>query len=394
MADLPQNQQPTPTLTSDAPTSGQPESTSLIITPSRKPKTTKIVLALLSFFLIFASIPAAVYLVKQRQEIRKRAAYCAICDKDIGECERDKGRLTGFSCQYAPPECPEKGKTWQPDENCEAEPTVAPSPPVGEECTVSWHPQGKDYDGVHVGGACLAAHAQNCNERPGSFTRYHCPSGWGGGEGGGCGQNQAGPINFTVDSNDYWKTVCIDDFGGLPSNCPPGQIDGSIIKPDGAHSYGYSIFSIPDELCAPTSTPTPTPTPTKTPPELKPSPTPTPTPTKTPPELKPSPTPTPTPTSTPPSYDTQCEDCKAYDENWNEIIDLSTISIGQTVHFVTWGFTTHPEGITKARFRINDGTWQETTSKYGDKFYISYTIPSAGSYTVESEIYNPALGWY
>ena len=90
----------------------------------------------------------------------------------------------------------------------------------------------------------------------------------------------------------------------------------------------------------------------------------------------------------------QCEFCKVYDEDWEEITDLSTIAIGQTVYFATRGSTTDPKGITKARFRINGGDWQETTTRHGNEFYISYTIPSAGSYTVESMVYNPSLGWY
>lgn len=101
-----------------------------------------------------------------------------------------------------------------------------------------------------------------------------------------------------------------------------------------------------------------------------------------------------TPTPTLPPDTAQCEFCKTYDEDWNEITDLSTLTVGQTIYFATRGSTTHPQGITKARFRINAGTWQETTNKHGDMFYIQYTIPSAGSYTVESMVYNPVLGWY
>ncbi len=90
----------------------------------------------------------------------------------------------------------------------------------------------------------------------------------------------------------------------------------------------------------------------------------------------------------------QCEYCKVFDENWNEITDLSTIKVGQTIYFATFGSTTHAQGITKARFRINGGDWIETTDRHQNMFYIEYVIPDTGSYTIESMVYNPGLGWY
>ncbi len=104
-------------------------------------------------------------------------------------------------------------------------------------------------------------------------------------------------------------------------------------------------------------------------------------------------------TPTPPPPDTaRCDFCKVYDTDWNEIPDLSTLTVGQTVYFATRGATTHAQGITKARFRITIdgvvGSWQQTTEKHDNKFYIEYTIPSAGSYAVESMVYNPVLGWW
>ncbi len=89
-----------------------------------------------------------------------------------------------------------------------------------------------------------------------------------------------------------------------------------------------------------------------------------------------------------------CEYCKVFDENWNEITDLSTITVGQVIRLATFGSTSHAQGITKARFRINGGDWMETTDRYQNMFYIEYIIPEAGSYTIESMVYNPGLGWY
>jgi len=109
--------------------------------------------------------------------------------------------------------------------------------------------------------------------------------------------------------------------------------------------------------------------------------------------------PTPTPTlPLPPIYTAQCESCQGYDNNWNLITNLSTLTVGQTVYFATQGSTTHPQSITKARFRITvngvANPWQETTNKRDNEFYIQHTIPSSGSFKIESMVFNPDLGWY
>lgn len=97
----------------------------------------------------------------------------------------------------------------------------------------------------------------------------------------------------------------------------------------------------------------------------------------------------------PPSYSAQCRDSKrVYDTNWNQITNLASLKPGQTVYFTVSGETTHPQGLTKARFKINGGTWQETTNKHGNDFYIQYTLPSLGSYKVEAMVFNPVLGWW
>jgi hypothetical protein len=67
--------------------------------------------------------------------------------------------------------------------------------------------------------------------------------------------------------------------------------------------------------------------------------------------------------------------------------------VGQTVYFASGWTTNDPAGITKARFRIKSGAWQETTTKHNELFYIQYTIPQAGAYKVEAMVYNPTLGW-
>lgn len=102
----------------------------------------------------------------------------------------------------------------------------------------------------------------------------------------------------------------------------------------------------------------------------------------------------------PPEYEATCEDCVIYDEEWREI---TTPLEDQTVYLATYGSSTHPEGrgrITKARFRVTvdgvPGSWEETTDQFdpgdGSVFYVEYTVPSVGSYTVESMVYDPDEG--
>jgi len=99
MADLPKDQQQTQSRISDI----SPEEASLSTKesfdaklsspgfdpsePNRPPEKGKIILTVLALFLILASIPAAVYLVKQRQEIRRQAAvaYPEICNNGIDD---------------------------------------------------------------------------------------------------------------------------------------------------------------------------------------------------------------------------------------------------------------------------------------------------------------------
>lgn len=122
----------------------------------------------------------------------------------------------------------------------------------------------------------------------------------------------------------------------------------------------------------------------------------------------PSGTPHPTPTPTPPGYVMQCLTTGMFDSDWGTITDFSTLTVGQTVFFAAHGSTDEPQGLTKARFRINgtaDATWCtgsgniltsgwcETTNIHGTDFYVQFTIPASGSFNVESMVYNPALGW-
>ncbi len=87
---------------------------------------------------------------------------------------------------------------------------------------------------------------------------------------------------------------------------------------------------------------------------------------------------------------------KAYDTNWNALSasQLSQLRSGDKVRFATLG---QPAAeFTKARFRINQGSWQETTTKKPntDEFYLEYAIPAnITNFKIEAEAYHRDQGW-
>lgn len=106
----------------------------------------------------------------------------------------------------------------------------------------------------------------------------------------------------------------------------------------------------------------------------------------------PPPTPTPTPAVT-----AQCREIKAYDTSWNllDAAKLSQLKTGNIVRFAVLG-QTNTGTISKARFRVNTGTWQETTTKKPgtEEFYTEYTLPAGlTSFKVEAEVFHSTLGW-
>lgn len=134
--------------------------------------------------------------------------------------------------------------------------------------------------------------------------------------------------------------------------------------------------------------------------------------------LTPVPTISPTvaPTSTPilaltptPAYTRECRFCKVYDEGWREL-PLLKFKLNQKVYLATKGETNASTVNSKARFRINSSAeaswcsgngltvvnnWCETTLKHGwDEFYVPYTFTQLGKITIESMVYNQAIGWY
>lgn len=171
---------------------------------------------------------------------------------------------------------------------------------------------------------------------------------------------------------------------GLPTGYECLTPNCTVSKTVGCDNNDFWFYIRPK----PTSTPSPTPTATP-----KPTSSPTPVPTN-----QPTPTPKPTSTLTPtPTPSSICEYCHVYTSSWEKIENLSSLSIGDEIYLATKGSTSSTQGITKAKFKITiDGVasdWMETSQKRDDEFYLPYTILKAGTYTVESMVYNPQTGW-
>lgn len=430
MADLSQNPQPTQPQVSKTPPSNQPptapppagqskpvessfpptekagkpippeqekikeELSELGISPKGGSKKTRVLLAVLGVLLLVATLPAAIYLVRQRQEIRKEAAaqycggcsgkalkdYCtgsksSLCDVSNRSCHGDCLKAWGRCCNECAPgntcddghfgpiqDCFCSDKECRND-SCRSSPP--PTPPPGGGCD---------------DGCCEAKSGEGIWE-------FKCKTRSEGGGSEGCSDDyiclsDEGRCDNSCNDGTTWhpgpKTLCFDG-----NACTGQQLDLCENQACDVGSGDLIDFIIQD--CSQTNCGGETPTPTR--------------------GASPTPTPTPTPT---PALESSCDSCLAYDEEWNPIPNPSAIVIGQTVYFATRGSTTHPQGITKARFRINgtaDETWCpelqvvddwcETTAEHNTKeFYIQYVVPSAGSYKVESMVYNPGLGWY
>jgi len=96
-----------------------------------------------------------------------------------------------------------------------------------------------------------------------------------------------------------------------------------------------------------------------------------------------------------PSSPISCSLIKVYNSYWQQVSEqnLSLLRPGDQVYLSVLG---SGAGIDKARFRINGGGWQETTKKKSgtEEFYINYTIPAGiNSFNIEAEVHHPTQGW-
>ncbi|MEA2020564.1 MAG: hypothetical protein U9M98_02490 [Patescibacteria group bacterium] len=190
----------------------------------------------------------------------KLSDYCGgdkpdLCDVSNYECHGDCLKAWGRCCDFcgAGNTCDDGHFGWVEDCTAQGEECIdgacRSSEPAPEECKVSWADGSETftYNGqeITIEQACLTVHAENCHGQPVGFTRYHCYDGFDPEIG--CSDN---PVKkeFTIDSDDYWKTMCLHaDFGGAPPDCPVGQTDGAVGNPN--VSNDAVLWEIGDQYC-------------------------------------------------------------------------------------------------------------------------------------------------
>ncbi len=100
------------------------------------------------------------------------------------------------------------------------------------------------------------------------------------------------------------------------------------------------------------------------------------------PNVQPTPTPTATPTPA-----AQCQRIKVY-KGGTVISDLTTLRTGDQVELAVVG-----TNATKARIRVNGGSWNETSTKNSaGEYTVAFTIPVATfNFTIEAEVFQSGL---
>jgi len=391
----PPPEMPTKTAFNQTPPAGK--TPTIVATPSEAPPKgkksgkTKAILISLAAFLLLVSIPAAVFLVQQRQDIREKAAIGndgpgGCCDpsdpfnsaegcRDWEECAVDNGACeTGKSCRLKAGECKGGGSVCQENWECCAGYCTGGTCESGGGGIPRSALQVCEAEGGSKTDLCSAD--PNCGTNGGvccqkGSTNYCCYGDSQDRQDGACyaggGQSEITCGGRTMTNNTN-ETKTVYRFVGSDNSCPFESPSGEkSIAPGQSLTASCEQLEVPgacgvcdDSACAP-------------------------------PGGEPTPTPTP-----PPSYSHNCGDVQVYDTSWNPITSLSAIQPGQTVRFTVWGETNNPSGITKGRIKVNDGAWQETLNKKpsSNEFYIEYTIPLAGgTFSVDGEVYNSELGW-
>lgn len=386
--------------------------------------TKKIIILLIGGFLLSSSLIGALYLVKKQQETRKQAAteWCGHCPQDEDgnyidccpgeEMDSDCAYFNGEGCYKIieddggedTPDCGEtqceSGGVCYDDGWC-----CATNQDTGKEyhcCSGSWVEKGTpcdtatcdpsthctfDCDGRNASVDCAdfcsvnvrqldicrgqktGGNCQGCEDCSGG-TNCDLP----------CHCCEGKPLTDPCWSTCYEKGIGYDPQEGDYAHAPywDGTYDCRNTQQDVLIDGEYAWNCTWEEgraweECAPTASPTPADIP---------SPTDTPTPTDTPP-----------PTS-PPEYECDCLTLKMYDQDWNLISDYSQLRPGDQVNLLATGETNHPQGITKARFKVNNQPWQESEQRHQGNFYWVFEIPEYGDYSIKAEVYNPSLGWY
>lgn len=78
----------------------------------------------------------------------------------------------------------------------------------------------------------------------------------------------------------------------------------------------------------------------------------------------------------------QCQNIKIY--KGGQVVTPSTLWAGDQVKLAAVA----PTSSTKARFRINGGSWQETTTKINNEYTLDFTIPNGiTNFTIEAQLF-------
>jgi len=364
-----------------------------IATPKRSK--TKIILTTLIAFLLLGSVAGAVYLVKHNQDIRKQALTCTPGEQ-INTCTTTCPEGTTGTCG---------GHTycvWDPNGNKESEcqcetaaQTCISSTPgggcdqAGASCTVDDTCCSK----VCSFGKCAAncssfkesecfTHA-NCHWENGSCKDGATPNPGSGNCKISCGADEQG-VSVTVQPGseqdcagavvtaNYFTRSCDSQSGG----CAGSSTTETGSLPFSRNRTGPSCGSWQSDITASTSKGGACKAADH--------------------GLLPCGTPTPTPTT---AISCQCNFIKAYSPTWQLLnsSDLSALKPGDKIRLAASG-TASSGSIDKARFKINNGSWQETATKKSgsNEFYIEYTIPSGvTSFTIEAQVHHNMLGqWF
>lgn len=311
------------------------------VLPPKKPKKLKIILGVLGLFLLFVSAPLAVYLVKQRQEIRKEAVGPEVLTVNV--TEDDKGRY-GIS-----------GEKTGSDAYCcvDYDTLEVPSPKGGyvevDKIIIESHDHTADVGvklDIHTEAGWqnevdrfdVSTGDQGVCDEDGSYYPDHEAPSYTHNEPGSCYQTHT--TSFGCQKTDKIKmrfySVHLD-----PDRYDPGKAE----KDKGEHVH---IKNVIWHFC--------------------------------------------------PAYEISCLNIVPHSTDWKKIgdEDWADLVLPTTVNFVVGGSCDEEQGITKARFRVGDGDWQEVndpSQKYQGNFYWPHVLSGPGVYTVEAEVYNPKLGW-
>ncbi|BCX15042.1 MAG: hypothetical protein KatS3mg088_725 [Patescibacteria group bacterium] len=318
---------------------------------NKKSHTKTIVASILGILLLAGGVGAGTFLVKQRQDIREKAAL-PTCEQEGGKCVPESyyctegstsefrcptGKKCGFGDCSLPKSTPSPIKTTEPKPEptnppslCNRVPTNQIRKEWGNTLTITQEDINK----------CKAA----CPDGVIWVSKYKCD---------GINLSQGCQDNGTVLT---WNAKAGDSFSVGTLDCGTVQIDAGC--KNSANTYG-NVAYLSTSANVPCNTPAPT--------------------------------------NPPIEETTQCLNLKVYDTNWNIIPNnlLSQLKPGDKIRFAASGSPANK--IDKAKFTINGVETLEISNKKpgSDEFYTEYEIPSGvRSFTVTVKLHHITLGWF